>query len=84
MARIRVISEHEDGSPYSERIYSLSGDCDDLDQIEASVEQFKRSALPDIEHSLLVDAQRRQLEGEKNSGPAAKRSRSAKDQDDAR
>jgi hypothetical protein len=62
MPRIRLILEDDDGNTTptaAERLYRLEGDLDTLDQIEQAVETFKKQALPDIEHSLLDQAQER-------------------------
>jgi hypothetical protein len=48
MPRVRLILEDDHGNPIPdiEQIYVLGGDCDMVNQIEAAVETFKRSALP--------------------------------------
>ncbi len=68
MARIRVILEQDNGEPLAstpEQVYFLNGPCDNLTQIESAVEQFKRSALPSLERSLLQQAQDRHAERQK-------------------
>lgn len=68
MPRIRILLEGDKGEPLAgsaELLYSLNSACNNLGEIEASVESFKRSALPEIERRLLEDAQERQIEREK-------------------
>jgi hypothetical protein len=62
MPRIRLILEDDQGVPLSEnaeQIYALESDCDTLRQIEMAVEQFKNAALPQVEQTLLEQAQQR-------------------------
>ena len=62
MPRIRIILEDDQGNPLPDaarRTYRLEGDLDTLDGIEQAVETFKERALPDVERSLLTEAQRR-------------------------
>ena len=82
MPRIRVVLEDDNGDPIGktpEKVYVLKGPCDDLDQIECSVEQFKRHMLPDVERGLLEQAQQRAVEAKKNSGLGSKRNNSRQD-----
>ena len=62
MPRIRLILEDDQGNPLPDaarRTYRLEGDLDTLDGIEQAVETFKERALPEVERSLLTEAQRR-------------------------
>lgn len=61
MPRIRIILEDDQGNPLPDarRTYRLEGDLDTLDGIERAVETFKERALPEVERSLLTEAQRR-------------------------
>jgi hypothetical protein len=61
MPRIRIILEDDQGNPLSDtqRTYHLAGECDTIDQIERAVETFKEQALPEVEQSLLAQAQKR-------------------------
>lgn len=61
MPRIRIILEDDQGNPLPDarRTYRLEGDLDTLDGIEQAVETFKERALPEVERSLLTEAQRR-------------------------
>ena len=62
MPRIRIILEDDQGNPLPDaarRTYRLEGDLDTLDGIEQAVETFKERALPEVERSLLSEAQRR-------------------------
>lgn len=67
MPRVRVVIEDDNGNPLpqTEQIYVLDSDCDTLNQIEASVETFRKSALPALEASLLAEAQERYITAEK-------------------
>jgi len=74
MPRIRIIVEGDDGQPLgqlSEHIFALDSACENLDQIEASVEQFKQVALPTVEADLLQSAQQQKVEQEKKDAIAA-------------
>lgn len=77
MPRIRLILEDEQGNPISaqaQRVYELEGSCETLDEIEEATQTFKREALPEIERSLLREAQQRFLakaRGEKAGGVAS-------------
>ena len=76
MPRIRIILEDDEGNPLSDagRAYRLEGDLDTLDGIERAVETFKERALPEVERSLLDEAQKRfvaNARGEKPLPPAA-------------
>src|SRR5215218_10346837 len=64
MPRIRLHLEDDQGNPIlaSRRTYQLEGGCETLEEIERAVESFKRQALPEIEHSLLEEAQERFVE----------------------
>ncbi len=60
MPRIRLILEDDQGKPLStqtQRVYELEGECQTLDEIEQATETFKKQALPEIERSLLGQAQ---------------------------
>jgi hypothetical protein len=59
MPRVRLVLEDENGNalPNTEQVYVLVGDCDTLNQIEAAVEVFRKSALPCLEQALLTHAQ---------------------------
>ncbi len=62
MPRIHIILEDDQGNPLPDaarRTYRLEGDLDTLDGIEQAVETFKERALPEVERSLLTEAQRR-------------------------
>jgi hypothetical protein len=62
MPRIRLILQDDEGNPLPDaarRTYPLEGDLDTLDGIERAVETFKERALPEVERSLLTEAQRR-------------------------
>lgn len=68
MPRVRILLESDDGQPLgslSEQVYPLNSSCSNLPQIEASVEAFKKAALPCLEAQLLNVAQRDALEREK-------------------
>jgi|HubBroStandDraft_3_1064219.scaffolds.fasta_scaffold594136_2 hypothetical protein len=72
MARIRLILEDDNGKPLptnAQQIYALDSQCDTLNQIEAAVEKFKNAALPQLEQTLLAQAQYRFLGEEKKSDP---------------
>ncbi len=61
MPRIHIILEDDEGNPLPDaarRTYRLEGDLDTLDGIERAVEGFKQRALPEIERSLLSEAQK--------------------------
>jgi hypothetical protein len=59
--RIRITLEDDQGNPLpdAQRTYPLAGVCDTIDQIERAVETFKERALPEVERSLLAQAQQR-------------------------
>ncbi len=61
MPRIRIVLEDDEGNPLPDarRTYPLEGDLDTLDGIERAVETFKERALPEVERSLLAQAQER-------------------------
>lgn len=68
MPRIRIIVEDDDGQPLGssvEQVYTLDSACQNLDQIESSVEMFRMAALPNLEAQLLHAAQHEQVEQEK-------------------
>jgi hypothetical protein len=69
--RIRIILEDDQGNslPDARRTYRLEGDLDTLDQIERAVETFKERALPQLERSLLAEAQRRFVENTRGGKP---------------
>ena len=68
MPRIRLILEDDKGMPLpdtTEQVYVLPGSCDTLNRIEAAVETFKQAALPQLEHTLLAQAQQQFVGEEK-------------------
>ncbi len=69
MPRIRLTIEDDEGNPIEDarRTYRLEGDCETLDGIERAVEEFKKRALPEVEHSLLAEAQKRFVAQEKKT-----------------
>ena len=69
MPRIRLILEDDNGTQ-TEQTFTLSGDLDTLDGIDEAVEQFRLDALPDLEKTLLQQAQERTLK-EKKTPPGA-------------
>ena len=72
MPRIRLILEDDNGQPLptnAPQIYALDGQCDTLNQIEAAVEKFKNAALPQLEQTLLAQAQHRFVGEEKKADP---------------
>ena len=73
MPRVRVILEDDNGNQiaHTEHVYVLEGDCDTINQIEAAVETFKRSALPPLEQALLTQAQERFVSAQKKTQPTA-------------
>jgi hypothetical protein len=73
MPRIRLHLEDDQGNPIlaSRSTYQLEGGCETLEEIERAVESFKRQALPEIEHSLLEEAQERFVERGKKARPLA-------------
>ena len=72
MPRVRLVIEDDNGviMPNTEQIYVLESSCDTLNQIEASVEVFRKSALPALESSLLSQAQERYVAEEKKREPS--------------
>lgn len=73
MPRIRLILEDDEGNPLPDarRTYRLEGDLETIDGIERAVEDFKKRALPEVERSLLTEAQKRFVaRGEKPPSPA--------------
>lgn len=78
MPRIRLTIEDNEGKPIenARRTYRLEGDCETLDEIEQAVEEFKKRALPEVERSLLAEAQKRfvaNARGEKPPPAASQR-----------
>ena len=74
MPRIRLILEDDNGLPLTEetqQVYALENHCDTLNQIEAAVETFKNTALPQVEQTLLTQAQQRFAQAKKKAGPDA-------------
>jgi hypothetical protein len=69
MPRIRLILEDDNGT-HTEQTFALTGDLDSLDGIDEAVEQFRLDALPDLEKTLLEQAQARRLQ-EKKRQPGA-------------
>lgn len=61
MPRIHIILEDDEGTPIPDarRTYRLEGDLETIDGIERAVEDFKKRALPEVERSLLTEAQER-------------------------
>jgi hypothetical protein len=75
-----MMLEGDDGQPFSgaaEQLFEL-GHCETLSEIESSVEQFKRLALPEMERQLAQAAQERQIARQKKraAGGATARSQS--------
>lgn len=73
MPRIRLILEDDEGNPLPDarRTYRLEGDLETIDGIERAVEDFKKRALPEVERSLLSEAQERFVaRGKKPPSPA--------------
>jgi hypothetical protein len=79
MPRIRLILEDDNGNllpENAEQVYSLDGDCDTLNEIEAAVEKFKKQALPQVEQTLLTQAQQRFVSaGEKSHSDPKRQTR---------
>jgi hypothetical protein len=74
MPRIRLILEDDQGKPISaeaQQLYELEGGCETLDEIEQATETFKREALPEIERSLLNEAQEHFVGRGKKAGPTS-------------
>ena len=76
MPRIHIVLEDDEGNPIpaARQTYRLQGGCDTLDEIERAVESFKRQALPEVERSLLAEAQKRfvaSARGKKARSPAS-------------
>jgi hypothetical protein len=71
MPRIRIIVEDDQGNPLPDarRAYPLEGDLDTLDGIERAVEAFKERALPEVERSLLAEAQNRFIANARGGNP---------------
>ena len=73
MPRIRIILEDDQGNPLPDaarRTYHLEGDLDTLDGIEQAVQTFKERALPEVERSLLTEAQRRFVANARGGKPS--------------
>lgn len=68
MATIRLIVEDDSGKQ-TQQVFALSGDLDTLDGIESAVEAFRLQVLPQVEKTLLEDAQTRQVTREKKTLP---------------
>lgn len=66
MPKIRVVLEDDNGHQ-TEQTFALSGNLDTLDEIDDAVEQFKNEALPQVERSLLQQAQERVVAQEKKT-----------------
>ncbi len=66
MPQIKVIVKHDDGSSQT-LSYDLNGDLSHLDGIDEAVEQFKRSALPEVENLLLTQSQEQAVAQEKKT-----------------
>lgn len=64
MPRIRLILEDDNGTQ-TEQTFTLNGNLDSLDGIDEAVEQFRLDALPDLEKTLLEQAQARTLQEKK-------------------
>jgi hypothetical protein len=71
MPRVRLVLEDDNGNivPDTEQVYVLEGDCATLNQIESSVETFKKRALAPLEQVLLTQAQERFVTQEKKRLP---------------
>ena len=69
MPRIRLILEDDNGTQ-TEQAFALTGNLETLDGIDAAVEAFRLQALPDLEKTLLEQAQERTLQEKKTQlGP---------------
>lgn len=68
MPKIRIIVEDDQGNQ-TEQVHDLAGDLSDLDSIDEAVEQFKSAALPQIEQTLLEQAQASAVAQEKKTLP---------------
>jgi hypothetical protein len=66
MPEIRLTLTDDRGNQ-TERVFRLQGDLDTLDQIEEAVEGFKQQALPEVEKTLLAQAQERFATQEKKT-----------------
>jgi hypothetical protein len=66
MPTIRLILE-DDNATKTEQTFALSGDLDTLDGIDEAVEQFRLAALPQVEKTLLEQAQERTIAKEKKT-----------------
>ena len=71
MPQIRLVLEDDQGNPLpnTEQVYPLEGECNTLNQIEASIETFRKKALPPLEKELLAQAQQRYLTEAKKNRP---------------
>jgi hypothetical protein len=69
MPKIRLILADDEGT-LSEQTFALSGDLDTLDGIDEAVEQFRLEALPQVEKTLLEQAQERVLQEKKSLSDA--------------
>lgn len=68
MPKIRIIVEDDQGNQ-TEQVHDLSGDLSNLSSIDEAVEQFKNAALPQIEQTLLEQAQSSAVAQEKKTLP---------------
>lgn len=61
MPFVSIMIQDDQGNPLpnTQQFYPLEGSCDTLNQIEASVENLRKQALPDLEKALLNQAQER-------------------------
>jgi hypothetical protein len=64
--KIRLILE-DDNATKTEQTFALEGDLDTLDGIDEAVEQFRLAALPQVEKTLLEQAQERSIAQEKKT-----------------
>lgn len=68
MSNIRLTLEDDNGTK-TEQTFALCGDLDTLDGIDDAVEQFRLAALPQVEKTLLEQAQERAIAQEKKTLP---------------
>ncbi len=66
MPEIRLTITDDNGNR-AQRVFRLEGDLNTLGQIEEAVEQFRHQALPDVEQTLLSQAQERFVAQEKKT-----------------
>ena len=62
MAKIEIIIKNDSGNTTGKEKYELELGKETLDDIEEAVEKFKNEFLPDIEHCLLNNAQKKVTE----------------------